>query len=465
MQKVTLLLSAIALLSVTACKTTKPIRPVESYQEENRFERRVSEINIPIQLDITELERSLNRQLTGILYEDDTFEDGDKMKVRAEKDGEIGIQVAGMAITYQIPLKLWIQYNLGIGRVEAEGNVNLEFRTAFAISPEWNMTTNTVLEGHQWTERPRVRVGVVRLPVESIANIIIRRSEETIGQSIDGLVEEAFHLAQYVQDAWQQMFVPYQVSEEYQTWLLVNPRDIGMTPIETREDQMTATIVVRSQPELRFGPEPAAEPVLALPAFSFRPPDPNSVEGFSIYVEATLSYADAERLTRQSLLGQRFEQGRRHVVVENIELFGQGNNLIVNLQLSGSYNGSIYLSGEPVFNPNRNRIEIEDLEYTLDTKNFLLRSASWLIQGTLKRKLQENMDYLLDYNLQDAQRQMQEQLNGYEVAPGVTLDGSLSTLDLHNAYLTTDGIKVAIQLTGDAEILIDGLQDFGLGNE
>lgn len=138
---------------------------------------------------------------------------------------------------------------------------------------------------------------------------------------------------------------------------------------------------------------------------------------------------------------------------------------MVNLTLSGSYTGSIFLTGEPVFNPQRNRIEIEDLEYTLDSKNFLLRSAAWLAKGTLKKKLQENMDYLLDYNIQDAQKQMQEQLNGYQLAPGVTLNGQLDNFDLYNAYLTADGIRVAVAMYGNVAVLVDGLADFQLQAE
>ena len=178
-------------------------------------------------------------------------------------------------------------------------------------------------------------------------------------------------------------------------------------------------------------------------------------------MDATLGYEDAERLTKQSIQGERFEQGSRYVVVEDVELFGQGNNLVVNLQLSGSYNGNIYLTGEPVFNPRRNRIEIEDLEYTLDSKNFLLRSAAWLAKGTLKKKLQENMDFLLDYNLQDAQQQMQEQLADYEISTGVRLQGKLDELQLHNAYLTTDGIKVVMVMNGELGVKVNGLADFG----
>jgi hypothetical protein len=262
-------------------------------------------------------------------------------------------------------------------------------------------------------------------------------------------------MEEYVGDAWRMMFQPYLVSETYQTWLLVNPRDIGMTPIIQDQDELRSTILVQSQPELRFGPQPPANPALPLPLFHFRNNTNN--EGFHIFVDATMSFAQAEALARQSLVGERFESGRRYVVIENVDLYGQGNNLVINVTMSGSYNGSIFLTGEPIFNPARNRIEVEDLEYTLDTRNFLLKSANWLLKGTLKRKLQENLDFLLDYNLKDAQEQMQSQLGYYEIAPGINLRGQLDQLDLYNAYLTTDGFRIAVFLDGNVEVNVQGL--------
>ena len=93
-----------------ACKTTQPIRPVEVYNEDNRFTKRSSVLRIPIQIDLAKLEFDLNTQLSeGPLYEDNSFEDGDKMKVTARKDGDIRLSAGSTAMRYQVPLDLWIQ--------------------------------------------------------------------------------------------------------------------------------------------------------------------------------------------------------------------------------------------------------------------------------------------------------------------------------------------------------------------
>lgn len=447
----------LAILTLGACKVQQPVRPVELYNEDNRFAARTSVIRIPINIDIAKLERSLNAQMTKPLYEDYDFNDGDRMKVKAVKAADVKITVETSSVTYRVPVGVWMQYNLGLGTAEARGSLELNLKTNFSIGPDWTLQTVTSLEGHTWREKPRLNVGGVSVPIESIANLMIRRSTATVGKNIDEAVAENFRLEEYIADAWKVMFQPYEVSPEYKTWLLVNPRDIGMTPIKVANGQLTSTVLVKSEPTLKFGPQPAASPLLQLPPFSYRYLNEAAETGFQIYLDATLPYREAEAITQQNLRGQRFEQGNKYVVVEDVELYGQGSNIVVNLLLSGSYRGRIYLTGEPTFDPVRNRIEVSKLDFTFDTKNLLIRSAGWLAKGTLQKKLQESMDYLMSYNLQDAQQQMQAQLSDYELSPGIRMAGNLSELNLYNAYLTPEGIKVVMSIKGDLGVKVTGL--------
>jgi len=49
----------------------------------------LSKLNIPVNLKISVLESIINSQLTGLLYEDKDFNDGDRMKVKVYKRNTI----------------------------------------------------------------------------------------------------------------------------------------------------------------------------------------------------------------------------------------------------------------------------------------------------------------------------------------------------------------------------------------
>ena len=67
------------------------------------------------------------------------------------------------------------------------------------------------------------------------------------------------------------------------------------------------------------------------------------------------------------------------------------------------------------------------------------------------------MDFLLDYNLKEVQRQMQEQLADYSVTEGIRLQGELGELNIENAYLAPESIKVDIGLKGKLKLQVNGI--------
>ena len=94
---------------------------------------------------------------------------------------------------------------------------------------------------------------------------------------------------------------------------------------------------------------------------------------FAVNLVTDISMKEAESMAKSFALNQKFYPGGKEIAVRNIELFGQNDKIVVNTSFSGSYTGSLYLIGRPVYNPQKNAIEMEDLDYDLQSKDFMLR--------------------------------------------------------------------------------------------
>lgn len=440
------------ILLLSSCKTTKPVKPMEEY--ESFFEEKISIINIPIRIDAIELQNSLNEQMDGILYEDKDMKD-DNLAIIAEKKEDIELSIDSQLVKYKVPLALDIKYDAGITTVGASGAIAIDFKTAFTILENWDLETITEIVGYEWIEKPKVRFVGISLPIGFIANLVLNNSRSTITKAIDDQVKQNLDLPVIIRDAWRQMHDPLLVSEEYNTWLTVNPVDIGMTPLSLQEDKITSTVVVSSKPRVKIGEKPEARPVSSLPGFRYLG---ETKEDFEINIQSEITYDEAERLGKMNLVGETFSSGKRSVTIQDLELYGQGNKLIISTKMVGSYNGEIYMQGKPVYNPNRNSIDLEDLEFTLGTRNFLYKSASWLLKSTIRKKVQENLDFLLDANLNDMKDQMAKQLEEYKITESISLKGELDDLGIQNAYLAPEGIKVFLTITGKLNVDVTGLQ-------
>lgn len=431
----------------TACKTTQPQRPEEQY--EALFEQGISVVNIPVEFSIRQLEGMLNRQLDTVLYEDNDINDGDDMMVRAEKAEDITLSLDSNRIAYRVPLDIWVRYNAGIGRVEGTGVVAIELETGYNIRPDWTLETQTEIRSYEWLEKPRLRMGLVSLPVGFVADLLIDNFKGTITENIDEQISDNLRLDSLVEEAWKQMHEPILVSEEYLAWMVLHPEKISMTPIDIEADEVRASILIESKPQITFGNQPKDQLIPPLPTFAYAAV---GGEDFFIRVGTEIAYREAERIAKSTLEGERFDYGKRYVVVEDIELYGQGNKLVVNTRISGTFEGLISMTGRPEYNPRKNSIDIKDLKYTVDTRNFLLRSAGWLLKSKFKNMIESNMDFLLEENLKEMEDQIRQQLSDYELTENFVLKGELGNLNIANAYLAPDGMRVDVALKGKVKV-------------
>jgi hypothetical protein len=52
----------------------------------------------------------------------------------------------------------------------------------------------------------------------------------------------------------------------------------------------------------------------------------------------------------------------------------------------------------------KQEIYFDELDYVLDTKNKLMRTADWLAQGLILRKIKENCRYSIKTNLDEGKK-------------------------------------------------------------
>ena len=147
---------------------------------DTRQEEQISVLHLPVRVNLRELESSLNEQLDGLIYEDDSMNDGDNMMVKAQKTDTISLTVDSSTVKYRVPLSLWVKYDAGITNLEAEGDIALTFNTGFAIRDDWSVETQTTLMGYEWLKKPKLRTFGVSLPVGFIANVILDQGRETM---------------------------------------------------------------------------------------------------------------------------------------------------------------------------------------------------------------------------------------------------------------------------------------------
>ena len=289
------------LLIVSSCKTIKPDRPAESYTGE-KIELQPSLINVPLDMNISDLETLLNKQLNGLIYESDNI-DKDNYAVKAWKKENIKIGLDGNTLAYRIPLKLWIKAGFKVSKFgfgisdyhEINAEIALNFKTALTLNPDWTVTSITTTDGYEWLSTPVVKVGPVDIPITFIADRILKSNQKTINSAIDKAVQEKLELKKYMQDAWITLQKPVKVNDEYNIWLRVTPQDIQSTPISGKAGKLRHIIGIKSITEAFIGGEPAYTPNNKLPNLKIQ----NTLnDDFLVNLVADLPFTKANEMAK-----------------------------------------------------------------------------------------------------------------------------------------------------------------------
>jgi hypothetical protein len=73
-------------------------------------EKHLSVVNLPLEVPIAELEKQINAQLNGLIYEDNSYDDYDQdnLKAKVWKLSPIKIQALDSTFLFEVPLKIWV---------------------------------------------------------------------------------------------------------------------------------------------------------------------------------------------------------------------------------------------------------------------------------------------------------------------------------------------------------------------
>jgi hypothetical protein len=440
-------------------QTGQPPRPMESYEDPADVPPTASTVNIPIRLNAQEIERLLNNKMNGVIYEDNNLED-DGIMMKATKTQNINIQLNGFQMNYRVPLKIWVfKKVIGSRGFEAEGELALQFRTNVNIKPDWWMWTNTDLVGQEWIQNMAVKTGLGNIDVKYIADIIINRSRQTLTMAIDKQITQNFQIRPQVEEAWNLMQKPVSITSSYGTWWVkLTPQSVEMAPFTTNGDMLISNIAVQSLAEVVAGvTQPNFRPNTALPMFRVGSAIAND---FQVNLSTDIPLIEAETIAKSVAVGQVFNPGGKKIQVTDIQLFGQGDKIVVNTVFSGDYRGSLYLVGRPVFDATTNTVKLEDVDYDLNTKNFLLKSAKWLFDRKILNQIKESCVFPLDENVKGFQQMVNDQIREYKVNNNVAIKGWVEQIKVDDIRVLKDKFKIYVSSKGKMNVDVSGLDKF-----
>lgn len=448
-----------SLILLSGCASIKPEAPVEKYLEEIK-KPQLSIIALPVNLEVADLEILINKQISGLIYEDNSLKDngGDNLMVKAWKNGNIRLSMIGNELRWTVPLKLWLKAGFKIEKLgialsdyrEFNAEIVLNFKTKLDFTPDWKIKTNTIAESYEWIKAPSIKIGMIEFPITTIADYILKANLNVLGKELDKAASNYLDLGPYLTGLWKVMEEPIPIPGEQKIWIFAEPVDVLSLPIEGREGKIYFGTGIQSylwcfineRPDFTVRKKiPPLKKVNTIPKES------------SINVSVDLPFSDIEKLANKEIVGKTFENGGRKITVQEVKLYGSDGNMIVETLVSGSIKGKLYFRGKARYQPEKVSIDITDFDFDIKTSNILHKSASWLFGSTIRNTISKHLSFPIKEQIEEIKKSVNSAANNYEIASGIKLKTELRDIIPGEITILPEKIRTQIQLSGNIELI------------
>jgi hypothetical protein len=463
-----ILLVFLIIFLLSSCSTSNKIAALKPEPDDASpliYDNTPSFVNLPISVKLKDVESQTNAILNGLIYDDNNIEDDDiEMKIwklapiTIENDKES----IGGKIKTVLPLKALVKYRIGTKKLGIEMYNTKEFNLNGVVTlvsdvslSNWKLNTKTELKSLDWNESPTMVVFGKNVPVTYLINPAVKIFRSKIEKKIDAAIEKSMDFKPNVLAALEKICTPFQMSEAYESWLRIVPVEIYSTNAKLKNDTFLMEMGMKCMMETLIGGKPEskfdATKITLKPVAKI----PNQI---TANIAAVSTYAEASKIMTKNFAGEEFGSGNKKVKVQKVNIWHKNDKMVIALDLLGSVNGTIYLTGFPQYNELTKEIYFDKLDYALDTKNKLMRTANWLAQGMVLRKIQESCRYSIVPNLEEGKQNMMAYLKNYSPMPGVFVNGKMEDIQFQRIQLTNKAIIAFIKINGTVNVSVDGIK-------
>lgn len=434
-----------------------------------------SVINLPLQFRFDAIERRINNEFKGVLFNDSSFDDNnhDNLMLKITKIAPIKFKVIKDSLVITAPVHIWINYRyennslsstfgtdaLSISTTkDANFYVDVMFGTKLFITGDWRVFTKTI-GTYKWRQSPVLEVSGVKIPIERMVNSTFQKQINDYAASIDKDFPKDYPVKDMMTKFWYEYQTPFKISDEYNTYLNLSPSAISYMPFQTDNNTLKTGIKITTKIEANVGQFNLTDKKFTPLPTLYRALQPANT--FDVWLKSGITYNDLTGLAVKMVKDSTFkdEDGKTEATIRDISIAGSRDVLEVKVSLEGftkktlfkkNFKGDVYLRGVPVFDSVKNEIRLTNVDFDLNSKDVLLKTTSALFANKLKKMLEQNLVFNVTSTLNDTKKELNTTLQQFDT-DFIRFNGKVDKLRIDKIYLTDEGIRMILNVKGNIQ--------------
>ena len=447
-------------LFLISCGSIKPKQPVIS-ENKIQYEQQPSSIRVPIEINLKPFLKDAEKQTPKNFADEKQQCEGISFAYQLErnplefngKENQLLLELSGryaIKINY-CPTCTGIfssKENCIVPRIYASCGVNEPMRrikvstaTALSVTKDYKIDANTSLK--EIVSEDKCEVTFIKYDATEKLVEEMQKALKEVTADIDKKIEQT-DLKKEVIKIWKELNNPIIIPSI--GFFHLSPTSLAITPPNFSKDKLQITVSINAFPKVSLEDKKASLPPL---------PELNTAtgeKGFQINLVIQGKYKSINTLLAQNLNGKEITLKKEKIILDSVLILGaNGNKLSFKVHFSGKRSGVLYFAGTPTFNKEKQIISFPDMDFDIETKNTLLKSATWLFDDLITSKIREFAVYDLSKDLASNKKTIEKELNR-ELDKGIFLDTKLKTIKIEQIIPLKDELWIISNLEGEMGI-------------
>lgn len=375
----------------------------------------------------------------------------------AVRTGLITGEATGSGMHLKLPFDLKAKMDVKAKLLKTGGSARAqglsETVTQLTLKPDWRVESHT--DGVVHLSDATIDLGLVRMRVTQLLNRNESHLKKPIFDAIDKRVASSFKVKAAADKLWKKILQPIKVGKDPQSWLVLAPEKLRLTPIHTVNNALVIAMAADVRARIVVGDKPPVpQNIPRLP-----PPQPlqSASNTFAVSVPVTLTYGNAVKLAMAHMKKHPLKAGGAKVEIDKLRILPSGQDVIVaahfcvgqKWDFTGllSSCGDGYLRGVPKFDVATGKLHIDNVHYDVGTENLMLRLMKYLAGDALGKALQEHLVFDESKDIAKLKSDIRDALAKPQ-GKGVVLTGQITSFTTPGLRWTNDGLIALLTASG-----------------
>lgn len=307
--------------------------------------------------------------------------DGMKLNLSLGDRKQLSIQGIGQKLSYVVPVRFQFVKSAGLFSLEGTGEIAIHLTTTLHISEELHVTPKTELVGYHWSVAPTIQLGTMDVPVESLADCIIRHLSASWIHTLDEELSKQLHLQELISRAISQYAHNKLIHSQPDLFVNVSVFQIlanGLmdTTEEIHVDLWLELGVKVSDKEIPFGVQQASRFYWVN----------TGITSPTQQIELEYSYEGLAELLADYLNG--LDIGGKKVELSGVAL-GYQHQLEIKLDMIAPIRGMVTLTCQPRLHLQQQKWYADDVQIELAPTQLIYKLSAPLIENFLENQIRQ----------------------------------------------------------------------------